>query len=243
MKPVLLRHSGLTLLELLISSSIAMGLLMVILQLFVLSNRIALEQQDLSQLLQKSESVRHLLTHSVRDAMVTHSSSMPPSPSVLSCQGINVGNLCRPPLLIWEQGSFSPIVAPPAVPGSYLFWIRQSCCPGVIADVFFLWYRAGNTAHPPSLFRRRQLSDGRFSASEELIEGVSHLVPSLTITTAEASGSALRYVTGVEPKDISNWWNIVAVEFEVTLTAASSATAAAGTVAFTVASRQGSLEL
>jgi hypothetical protein len=32
------------------------------------------------------------------------------------------------------------------------------------------------------------------------------------------------------------------VEFEVTLTAASSAIAAAGTVAFTVASRQGSLE-
>jgi hypothetical protein len=128
------------------------------------------------------------------------------------------------------------------VPGSYLFWIRQSCCPGVIADVFFLWYRAGNTAHSPSLFRRRQLSDGRFSASEELVEGVTHLVPSLTITTTQASGSALRYVTGVEPQDISNWWNIVAVEFEVTLTAASSATAAAGTVAFTVASRQGSLE-
>jgi hypothetical protein len=86
------------------------------------------------------------------------------------------------------------------------------------------------------------MSDGRFSASEELVEGVSHLVPSLTITTTQASGSALRYVTGVEPQDISNWWNIVAVEFEVTLTAASSATAAAGTVAFTVASRQGSLE-
>ena len=69
MKPVLLRHSGLTLLELLISSSIAMGLLMMILQLCVLSNRIALEQQQLSQLLQKSEAVRHLITHSVRDAL------------------------------------------------------------------------------------------------------------------------------------------------------------------------------
>lgn len=241
MKPGLLRHSGLTLLELLISSTIAMGLLIVILQLFVHSNRIVLEQQDLSQLLQKSESVRHLITHSVRDAMYTRPATMPPSPSMLSCQGINVSNVCRPPLQIWEQGSSAPVAAPPALPGSYLFWIRQSCCPGVVADVFFLWYRAGNAAHPPSLFRRRQLSDGRFSASEELVEGVSHLVPSLTITTSDASDSALRYVTGVKPQDISDWWNIVAVEFEVKLTAASSVAAAAGTIAFTVVSRQGSL--
>ena len=240
MKPVMLRHSGLSLLELLISSSIAVGLLMVILQLFVLSNRTALEQQQLSQLLQKSESVRHLITHSVRDALYTHPAAMPPSPSVPPCQGINVGNLCRPPLQIWEQGSSAPVAAPPAVPGSYLFWIRQSCCPGVVADVFFLWYRAGNVANPPSLFRRRQLSDGRFSASEELVEGVSHLVPSLTITTTDARDSALQYVTGVKPQDISDWWNIVAVEFEVRLAAPPSAAASAGTIAFTVASRQGS---
>lgn len=240
MKPVMLRHSGFSLLELLISSSIAVGLLMVILQLFVLSNRTALEQQQLSQLLQKSESVRHLITHSVRDALYTQPAAMPPSLSVPSCQGINLGNLCRPPLQIWEQGTYAPVAAPPAVPGSYLFWIKQSCCPGVVADVFFLWYRAGNVAHPPSLFRRRQLSDGRFSASEELVEGITHLVPSLTITTTDTRDSALRYVTGLKPQDISDWWNIVAVEFEVRLAAAPLAAAGAETIAFTVASRQGS---
>jgi|GEM_PF-3346304 len=240
MKPVMLRQSGLSLLELLISSSIAMSLLLVILQLFVLSNRTALEQQQLSQLLQKSESVRHLMTHSVRDALYTHPAAIPPSPSVLSCQGIDVGNVCRPPLQIWEQGSSAPVAAPPAVPGSYLFWIRQSCCPGIVADVFFLWYRAGNVAHPPSLFRRRQLSDGRFSASEELVEGVSHLVPTLTITSTDTRNSVLSYVTGVQPHDISDWWNIVAVEFEVRLATAPSAAADARTITFTVASRQGS---
>jgi type II secretory pathway pseudopilin PulG len=243
MKPVMLRQSGFSLLELLISSSIAVGLLMVILLLFVLSNRTALEQQQLSQLLQKSESVRHMITHSVRDALYTQPAAMLPPlsvPSVPSCQGINVGDLCRPPLQIWAQGASAPLAAPPAVPGSYLFWIRQSCCPGVVADVFFLWYRAGNVAHPPSLFRRRQLSDGSFSASEELVEGVSHLVPSLTITTTDTRDSALQYVTGVKPQDISDWWNIVAVEFEVRLAAPPLAAAGAGTIAFTVASRQGS---
>lgn len=238
MRTALLRHSGISLLELLISSAIASGFLLMILQLYNHSNQIALQQQQLSRQLQNTESVRHLLSHSVRDALYTSLDATLPVESGLSCPGITIDSLCWPPLYIWEQGTQAPISAPPAVPGSYLFWIKQSCCPGVVADVFFLWYRAGNVANPPSLFRRRQMSDGRFSASEELVEGVSTLVPSLTHAIADVGSGAVQYLTGVSPRDISDWWGIIAVDFE--LTAASPTVAVVGdtTVSFTVVSRQ-----
>jgi hypothetical protein len=238
MKPVLMRHAGLTLLELLIGGSIGSGLMLVILQLFMHSNLIALEQQQLSRQLQNAESVRHLLSHSVRDAMYSRVSVTIPSDSRMNCPGISLDNVCLPPLQIWEQGATGPISATAAVPGSHLLWIKQSCCPGVIADLFFLWYRAGDMSNAPSLFRRRQLSDGRFSASEELVEGVSHLLPILTRAITDESSGALMYQTGLSPLLVSDWWSIVAIEFELTLASSASAAASDKTIAFSVVSRQ-----
>lgn len=238
MKPVIIRHAGLTLLELLIGGSIGSGLMLVILQLFLHSNLIALEQQQLSRQLQNAESVRHLLSHGVRDALYSHLSVTIPSDSGMNCPGIFLDNVCRPPLQIWEQGATSPIAAPAAVPGSHLLWIKQSCCPGVIADLFFLWYRAGNISNAPSLFRRRQLSDGRFSAAEELVEGVSHLLPLLTRAIIDERSGALMYQTAVSPELVSDWWRIVAIEFELTLGSSTAAAAGDKTIAFSVVSRQ-----
>jgi len=238
MKPVLSRHAGLTLLELLIGGSIGSGLMLVVLQLFMHSNLIALEQQQVSWQLQNAESVRHLLSHSVRDALHSRLSVTIPSDSSINCPGIFLNNVCQPPLRIWEQGTTGPVSAPAAVPGSHLLWIKQSCCPGVIADLFFLWYRAGDMSNAPSLFRRRQLSDGRFSASEELVEGVSRLLPLLTRAKIDESSGALMYQTGVNPQLVSDWWSIVAIEFELTLASSTSAAAGDKTMTFSVVSRQ-----
>lgn len=243
MKPVLIKNAGLTLLELLIGSSIASGLVLVILQLFVHSNLSALEQQQINRQLQNAESVRHLLSHSVRDALYSSVAVTMPLNSAMNCPGITLDHVCQPPLQIWEQGATGPISSPAAVPGSHLLLIKQSCCQGVIADLFFLWYRAGDRSNAPSLFRRRQLSDGRFSASEELVEGVSHLLPHLTRAIIDESSGALMYQTGVSPQLVSDWWSIVAIEFELTLVSAtlyptSDAGAGDKTITFSVVSRQ-----
>jgi len=71
-----------------------------------------------------------------------------------------------------------------------------------------------------------------------LVEGVSHLLPLLTRAITDESSGALMYQTGVSPELVSDWWSIVALEFELTLASSTSAAKGDKTIAFSVVSRQ-----
>ncbi|MDP2282893.1 MAG: hypothetical protein Q8L06_02045 [Pseudohongiella sp.] len=234
-------QQGLSLLELTLSSGIASALLLLILHLFSYSNSIGLEHQRLSRQLENAASVRHLLSHSVRDALFVDMNESQSNDLPQSCLGIFLNQVCYPPFQSWQQGSIGPVVSPAVVPDSYLIWLKQSCCQGVIADLWFLAYRGGSNANPPSLFRRRQFSDGRFSASEEVVEGVSQLTPELTLALRDDMDESLVYMTGLSPEHIDNWWAVAAVQFHVSLGLTTSATANNKNYSFFVAARQWAL--
>ncbi|TFH71451.1 hypothetical protein E3V39_13185 [Gammaproteobacteria bacterium LSUCC0112] len=231
-------QSGLSLLELLISSGIASGLLLLMLHMFNVSNAIALEHQRLSRQLANAASVRHLLSHSVRDALHTRLVEVKSDMTGQVCAGIFLNETCYPPMQSWKQGASGPVVSPIVLRDSYLLWVKQVCCPGVIADLWFIAFRGGNNNNPPSLFRRRQFTDGRFSASEEMVEGVASLTPVFTQTVYDENQQSRVYVTGLSPDSIDNWWSIAAAHFHVSLVAGASAHATHDTFSFTIAPRQ-----
>lgn len=238
MKKTVYPQSGLSLLELLISTGIASGLMLLMLHLFSSSNAVSLEHQRLSRQLESAELVRHLLSHGVRDALHTRLIGITSDMTAQVCAGIFLNETCYPPVQSWKQGSSGPVASPIVLRDSYLLWVKQACCPGVIADLWFIAYRGGNDNNPPSLYRRRQLTDGRFSASEEMVEGVVSLTPVFTQIVYDETQHSRVYVTGLSPDIIDNWWTIAAVHVHVSLVAGTSADATHNTLSFTIAPRQ-----
>lgn len=240
-----LRQEGLTLIELLISVALSMSMTLVFIQLHVQSHFVSARQQSVSRQLENIATLQHLLSHSLRDALYTisipdiNASSSTDSASMTfsnTCAGIVVQGQCMAPVTSWVAGDSGWPHISGAVTGSSVLQIRQSCCPGVVADQFYLAHRGGLQSNPISLYRRRLQSNGGYAASVELVEGVSELSVSFIMQDNLTGGLAL-----VNGEQVPEWWGLKAVRVRYRLqnmTGVAGENQDALSYSFTLASRQ-----
>ncbi len=232
---------GLSLIELLVASALSASLGLLVVQLYNQSSATALAQRAAAQRLDNQVQMHHLLSHAIRDALVFDPSGRfilktKSLKTKSECAGLFLLEQCLPAVMVWTAGDESPVLSPVVVQNSSLLLVKQHCCEGIHADLYYLAPRsgaaagaAGGTARGAALFRRRLMADGRFAAADEMIPELQ----SFQLSLIRASGST-------EPVHFSAQWGTAAVQVEAGFNPSDSAPAT--TLLFTIAARQGSVQ-
>lgn len=227
---------GLSLIELLVASALSASLGLLVVQLYNQSSATALAQRAAAQRLDNQVQMHHLLSHAIRDALVFDPSGRFILKTKSECAGLFLLEQCLPAVMVWTAGDESPVLSPVVVQNSSLLLVKQHCCEGIHADLYYLAPRsgaaagaAGGTARGAALFRRRLMADGRFAAADEMIPELQ----SFQLSLIRASGST-------EPVHFSAQWGTAAVQVEAGFNLSDSAPVT--TLLFTIAARQGSVQ-
>lgn len=231
---------GLSLIELLVASALSASLGLLVVQLYNQSSATALAQRAAAQRLDNQVQMHHLLSHAIRDALVFDPSGRFILKTKSDCAGLFLLEQCLPAVMVWTAGDESPVLSPVVVQNSSLLLVKQHCCEGIFADLYYLAPRsgaaagaaegvAGGIAGGVALFRRRLMADGRFAAADEMIPEVQ----SFQLTLIRPGGST-------EPVHFSAQWDTAAVQVEAGFNPSDSAPAT--TLLFTIAARQGSVQ-
>lgn len=209
------QQQGLTLIELLLSVALSLGMALILIQLHIQSSQVSDQQQLIARQLENTASLQHLLSHGVRDALYStgvagHSDGSDSASTRLifdkRCMGIKTGEQCIAPVQSWTAGDSGAPHITSALHGSVVLQLKQDCCAGVVADQFYLARRGSLQSNPISLYRRRLKADGSYTTAVELVEGVEQLSISFVIHDHLTGGLAL--VSGMQ---VTHWWTVKAV--------------------------------
>lgn len=234
-------QQGLTLIELMISVALSLSMMLVLIQLHLQSSHMSDQQQALGRQLESIAALQHLLGHSVRDALYNISLSTGGEDSSASdwsrmfhnnCAGVSVHEQCVAPVMSWTAGANGAPDIAAAVTDSGILQIKQSCCPGIVADQFYLAHRGGDPTNPLSLYRRRLQTDGSYTVAVELVEGVTRLSVGVIVENHIMGGLAL-----IDSTQVENWWQLKGVRIRAGIQGVAMADAAKD-ISFTIASRQ-----
>lgn len=230
---------GISVLELVIASGLSALLGLLLVNLYTHSVRLSLLQQAAARDLDNRVQLHQLLSHVIRDALVFDPLQPGSHSSAESCEGLLLSNRCLPPVMVWMAGSVAPVATPPALANSSVLLVKQSCCTGVVADMYYLGSRSGAGAGQSALFRRRLLGDGRFAPADEMIPQLQSLIIQQIRWLAADAGSGDRVVYG-GPAPVAEQWNTLAWRIDAGLRSVSAGSEPTGSVLmFTIAARQG----
>lgn len=231
---------GISLIELVIASGLSSLLALLLVHLYGLGVTAVMVQRDAARDLDNRIQLQHLLSHGIRDALVYGGSWPSDLASETACASLYLSNQCLPSVMVWAAGAPAPVVSPPALVNSNVLLLKQQCCPGVVADLYYLANRSGAGSGQSALFRRRLLSDGRFAPADEMIPDVQSFKVRLIRLMADPDYDRILQSDSVP---FTEQWNTLALRVEAVLRPQKPpATAAADPAAFlfTVSARSGS---
>lgn len=232
------RQRGITLLELVIACSLSSLLSLVLMNLYATSISMSVAQRDAVGTLDHRVQLHHLLSHAIRDALVFDPSSASSAVSATQCRGLWIVNRCMPPVMVWAAGTTGPVNSPPALAGSQILLVRQRCCAGVEADLYYVAMRGGARGQQSALFRRRMLSDGRFESADEMIPGIKSLTMHLLGAQVGSSG-AIDQLELSGAVDINTQWKTLALRVKTVFAPANASLVDDAPLVFTVSARLG----